>query len=170
MGDELKILAWRYNNRPGWQRGDHTVSVSLSKLPLRDALSDPRVCVATLADERAWPSVPSREALTEFTAWHLQALCRRANLAVAGGKEDVIERLCAAAGYPLSPQPDAPADEPARAQRERNRRRWQTPLFGVLDVRNLPLSYRLCEQPPQVRCCSGVFFFFFFFFFFLTPA
>jgi hypothetical protein len=155
-GDELKLLASRYNNRADKQRGGHTISVSLCLLALREALRDERVRTAALADERAWPAVPTRAALSDFTASHLQALCRRAKLAVGGCKEELIERLCAAAGYPLAPRPAAEPEQPAaaaaRAQRERDRRRWLTVLFGIIDVRNLPLCFRLCEHPPQVRC------------------
>jgi hypothetical protein len=166
--DELKVVAWRYNNRVGKQQDKHIVSTSLGLLTLREALRDERVRSAALADEREWPANPSRDSFAPFAAYHLAALCRRAGLAVAGSKDELIERLCAAAGAPLfDVAAAAPVEEQAaasaRAQRERDRRRWQTPLFGVIDVRNLPLSYRLCERPPQV---SGFFLFLFYFFIF----
>lgn len=53
LGDELKILAWRYSNWPGKQRGEHIISASLSLIALRVALCDERVRIAVLADERA---------------------------------------------------------------------------------------------------------------------
>lgn len=91
--------------------------------------------------------------------WHLSALCRRAGLAVSGTKDDLMQRLCAAAGVAAAPAtPELPAAAAARAQRERDRRQRRTPLFGTIDVRKLPLSFLLCEHPPQVRrdaCVCG---------------
>jgi hypothetical protein len=83
---------------------------------------------------------------------------------VSGSKDELIRRLCAATGVAAVPAaPELAAAAAARAQHERDRRQWRTPLFGTIDVRNLPLSFRLCEHPAEVWRGGCVFFFFFFF-------
>jgi hypothetical protein len=132
-GEELNLLALRHGLRPA------------SKPATLAALSADAVRLAVPSAETPLPWPLTADALAPISRDQLSAWCRRAGLTAHGKKFALIERLCAAAGADAPQRPPPTAEELCELREQRT---WRTPLFGVLGVRQLPLTYRFSVRPP----------------------